>query len=164
MSDQAEAIALSAPCPIAECAAVEGAPCVGAVDMMGRPMAYHAVRYGYAMDQQMERKAARAAMTDLDDLERKARAATPGPRIAEQFFREGDKPGTVAGRYRIFLLGADNPRTNSRDCDWTFADASYIAATAPDVVLALVAELRALRAEKAKSDAFAKALGFPVKP
>lgn len=37
--------------------------------------------------------------------------------------------GEPLHRWRIFLRGAQNPRTNSRDCDWTEADASGIART-----------------------------------
>lgn len=81
-------------------------------------------------------------MTNLTDLERLAKAATPGKRHAERFFREGDTP-TTPGRYRIFLLGHSNPRTNSRDCDWTFEDAHFIAACDRETVLKLIAVARA---------------------
>lgn len=51
---------------------------------------------------------------------------TNGPWIEEFFYRDGDdliKPH----RWRIFLVGHDNPRTNSRDCDWNKHDAAGIA-------------------------------------
>jgi hypothetical protein len=79
-----------------------------------------------------------------------AASATPGPWHFERFFREGDTPEGVA-RYRIFLLGHANPKTNSRDCDWTFSDAAFIAEarTAVPLLLASEARLRALCAELA---------------
>ncbi len=52
--------------------------------------------------------------------------ATPGPWRAEEFWRTADDCDP-SGRWRIFLEGHSNPRTNSRDCDWTKDDAVFIA-------------------------------------
>ncbi len=79
----------------------------------------------------------------LDEMEARAKAATPGPRTAEQFWRQGDDHSKPSNRWRIFLLGADNPRTNSRDCDWTEGDARHIAAMDRETVVDLVAVYRA---------------------
>ena len=82
----------------------------------------------------MSDKATRQRLREL------AEAATPGARHAERFFRAGDTPNTP-GRYRIFLLGAANPRTNSRDCDWTFDDAHFIAKCDRETILGLLSSL-----------------------
>ena len=53
--------------------------------------------------------------------------STNAPWAAEAFWREGDDLNKPAFRWRVFLLGATNPRTNSRDCDWTETEAKLIA-------------------------------------
>lgn len=79
---------------------------------------------------------------DLDDLERQARAATPGPWKAGDpaWFRgrqnpeDGKRPLTAElGGVIANIYGAEN--------------AAHIAANSPDVTLALIVELRAARAE-----------------
>lgn len=74
---------------------------------------------------------------DLDALEAAAKAATPGPWEAQRYC-----PADGSEAWRIFLRGHENPRTNSRDCYWSEADAKHIAAASPTVVLKLVARVR----------------------
>jgi len=81
-------------------------------------------------------------MTDHDELRARALAATPGPWHLNKF------GGVVRVESRII---AD---VESEDCSCcpTLAgalDARYIAAASPDVVLALLDEIAALRAERA---------------
>ena len=81
------------------------------------------------------------AITDalLDDLAAKSEAATDGPWTPNTEAMEIDQAlGQADGNYRIRRAGfiqADE-----------LEDLAYIAAASPDVVLALVAEVRALRA------------------
>lgn len=99
----------------------------------------------------------------LSDLERLAMEATPGPRSAEPFYRAGDDETKPGHRWRIFLRGADNPRTNSRDCDWTERDARFIAAMDRERCLALLRVVRAAVAlEKADIANADLAPGTPI--
>lgn len=79
---------------------------------------------------------------DTKRLRELAAKATPAPWHAEPFARAGDSPPMWRGR--VFFLGADNPKTNTRDCDLTVADARYIAAVSPGVVVALLDEIERL--------------------
>jgi hypothetical protein len=75
-------------------------------------------------------------MTDLDELERLAKAATPGP----WEYREADGSAAVCHRggwVEAILPGS--PQENS--------DAAYCAAANPATILALTAEVRRLRAD-----------------
>ncbi len=83
-------------------------------------------------------------MTD-SELLALCNAATPGPWEAEQFGRYEDDPTDL--RWRIFLRGADNPQTNSRDCDWVQRDAAFIAASRT-AVPELLERVRRLEAER----------------
>jgi hypothetical protein len=79
-------------------------------------------------------------MTRLDELERLARAATPGPWSAESQFRVKHRRG-----YRAW---DDVAQTMTSD------DSAYIAALSPEVVLALIDVVRAadeMRAERQNS-------------
>jgi len=55
--------------------------------------------------------------------------ATKGSWYAEGFWRDSEgwtSKDERPHRWRIFLSGHENPRTNSRDCDWTEDDARAI--------------------------------------
>lgn len=78
------------------------------------------------------------AKLDLDALEARARAATPGRWLLP--FDDGAL--VAADRPRDSLLSVDKDGMGVVD---RRADAEHIAGLSPDVVLALVAELRALR-------------------
>ena len=76
---------------------------------------------------------------DLDDLERKAKAATPGKwswgEAEHALWGDGEYEAVIdSGRHRSHSGLKDN-------------DAEFIAAASPAVVLELVAELRKLRGE-----------------
>jgi hypothetical protein len=75
---------------------------------------------------------------DLDHLEQLAKAATQGP----WSIHRGSVVCDIGGPLRIGGVIAD---INQPDHPGGKADAAYIAAVSPDVVLALIAELRALR-------------------
>ena len=85
---------------------------------------------------------------DLDTLERLARAATPGPWRVNPF-----GVSIRTGEYRA----PDSVRVadiaDAEDCgccptEQGYATATYIAAASPDVVLALIARVRAAEAER----------------
>ena len=83
-----------------------------------------------------------AERVDLDELEAKARAATEGP-WEPSCYRSYSlvyAPALGADFVRINDYGGDNG-------DEHMADARYIAAANPSVVLALIAEVRAHRSE-----------------
>lgn len=74
----------------------------------------------------------------LDEIERLARAATPGP-----WMPDGEDFWTVQGGANMGLVAqVGNPAYPSTKDE---ANARYIAALSPDVVLELVAEVRRLR-------------------
>lgn len=79
-------------------------------------------------------------MTDLDELERRAKAATPGPWEFENCYNL---------QRREFLNGTEvHPHVLLKTLNgWEPipSDADFIAAANPQTVLALIAELRALR-------------------
>jgi hypothetical protein len=90
---------------------------------------------------------------DLDELERLAREATPGPWRADQEF------GYVHPSNDRNVLVCTFHDELVRDTDG--ADAAYIAAVSPDVVLALVAEIRALRVTTAREGVTSWSPPFP---
>ena len=85
-------------------------------------------------------------MIDVDELERRAKAATPGPWVA--------KPRLVTGREcDCEIVGNEKPqyKSNTPVCrlsigfTWYEGDKQFIEAANPQTILALIAELRALR-------------------
>lgn len=87
---------------------------------------------------------------DLDDLESKARAATPGPwntGSGEHWSRDVRcrDPGLTAGGQGVAWCGAEHGHE----------DAAYIAAAHPGVVLILIERVRAAEAEIARRNEIA---------
>lgn len=76
-------------------------------------------------------------MIDLDALEAAARAATPGPWLTAE-----DWPGN-GRRYIVESKQRSVASTRTWDNDNTDADAAYIAAANPAIVLTIIARLRA---------------------
>lgn len=86
---------------------------------------------------------------DLEDLERKTRAATPGPWSTEKPPKEnGWQLGVVIGATMAGRVYAQPPGGQM-----PLADLEYIAAIGPDVALALIARIREL--DEALNDALA---------
>lgn len=100
-------------------------------------------------------------MINLDEIERLANAATPGPWDAECDDGEGEvvvNAGTARTMWSANGIGVRasswryTDRIMTRDDLWdadfehASADAEFIAATGPDVTLALIVELRVARA------------------
>lgn len=86
---------------------------------------------------------------DLDGIERKARAATPGPWTASQAASAGLRPNQPAGSAQV-RCDASTERVPS-GCLIPFfilheTDAQHIAAVNPQVTLALIAVARAAKA------------------
>ena len=79
---------------------------------------------------------------DLDELERLAKAAPPGPWTAE-YWCDGSEGGVdVSPSHYVDLKGGDGDLD-----DFIYlseADAAFVAAATPQTVLALIARLRAL--------------------
>ena len=74
-------------------------------------------------------------MLDLDDIEAKAKAATPGPYEIIGVLVFGEQKGAGSTMTRTPVATAPDP-----------ADAAHIAAASPDVVLELVRRVRAAEA------------------
>jgi hypothetical protein len=91
-------------------------------------------------------------VTDLDRLEQLARAATPGPWQVDRVNHDGCArvcDGTCLGSHAdcdaiVTADGFDHLGANDSNPD-------YIAAASPDVVLSLLAELRKLRRDLART-------------
>lgn len=91
-------------------------------------------------------------LLDLDALEAKARAATPGPyrvctcgKCGLIWSIPADAVVTIAQAEMEDMPGFTREQRS--------ANAEYVVAASPDVVLALIAENRQLRAERARRDA-----------
>jgi hypothetical protein len=92
---------------------------------------------------------------DLDELERLARMATPGPWRECRASRGGCVCGLVwapDGEHTVAHCGNNEEDGIVRAPATIKATAAYIAAVSPDVVLALVAEIRALRVTAAERE------------
>lgn len=95
--------------------------------------------------------------TDLDELERLAKSATPGPWTASQTYPPDGYAIHAAGipwqlAYVSSTLGANTSH------EWPIeANASHIAAANPATVLALIADLRATRSRLAEMEVFIEA-------
>jgi hypothetical protein len=79
----------------------------------------------------------------LDDLERKAKAATPGPWTREK--PPSNEDGWATGVVVAGTPGRQTVYANPPGGSFPSADCDFISAANPAVVLALVAELRRLR-------------------
>lgn len=89
-------------------------------------------------------------MTDLDELERLAKAATKGPWRTHMLFSQGERPDVAICGDGTTVVAADGfpwHRAPWRDYAAVTNDAAYIAAANPAVILELVAELRRLRGD-----------------
>lgn len=88
---------------------------------------------------------------DLDLLEARAKAATPGPwkNVDTPAMSVCDEIHDANGTRIAMALTTRHPRDGEQfiDFDQAEANAAYIAAVSPAVVLGLIAELRKLRAE-----------------
>ena len=80
--------------------------------------------------------------SELKELESKARAATPGPWVANA--------GCVLSEYGYIVAKAESIPGVGSLWERRRSQAEYIAAANPEVVLALIAEIRVLRAEVAR--------------
>lgn len=86
-------------------------------------------------------------MTSLSELERLARAATPGPWHITQCIPEN---GKFYDSHPLVATSPDDDGRRIAACDGvlrTHENAAYIAAASPDVVLALISRIRELEAE-----------------
>ena len=110
-------------------------------------------------------------MTDLDELERLAKAATPGPWTNEGGAIKGEHSFHCNGvpRNSLGISSASYSETICKtygfiELPQPAANAAYIAACSPDTVLRLVREVALLREVVAAADAYRKAcppLGDP---
>lgn len=76
---------------------------------------------------------------DLDEIERLAKAATPGPWIAGDHYEQSTPGNYVASKTTHGIVCASQDYT---DCPLSYADADYIAHMHPARVLALVERVR----------------------
>jgi hypothetical protein len=85
-------------------------------------------------------------MIDIDTLEALAKAATPGEWVSYTPI------GAALNPWEATFVAGPIPRYMDRSQGFCPADGNYIGAANPQVVLALIAEVRALRADAARLD------------
>jgi hypothetical protein len=99
-------------------------------------------------------------MTDYDELARKAREATPGEWAAEgRDIYLGVISRPIYGEDDILIDGWDSAHRIYDEGGHTEADAAYIAAASPDVILALLEERKVLRERFQRAIDLAEARG-----